>query len=291
MRKASFFWIIALIGLITNISCSSDDNSSTDETDYLDAEIRLDVSYGIHGQHTYDLYLPAGRSSEFTKVIMLIHGGGWTSGDKSDMNAAVSVIQSLHPDYAIVNVNYMLATIDIPAFPNQFLDIKTIVQKLTTEKEALQINPEFGLIGVSAGAHIAMMYDYVYDTNNQVKFVANIVGPTDFTDPFYTEDPNFEILLALLVDENAYPPGTDYSQAVSPLYQVTASSSPTCLFFGTEDPLIPISNGINLHQKLMDYSVDTTLKIYQGGHGDDWSQTDVLDMYGIISGYIVEYLP
>src|SRR5690606_20251384 len=138
------------------------------------------------------------RTSASTPVIMLIHGGGWIGGDKSDMNGAVSIIQTLHPDYAIVNVNYVLATNDIPAFPNQFLDIKTIVQKLTAEKEDHQIKPEFGLIGVSAGAHIAMMYDYVYDTNNQVKFVANIVGPTVFTDSFYTQYPNFEILLAFL---------------------------------------------------------------------------------------------
>jgi len=291
MTKTTFLYIIAFFGIIITSSCSSDDNSAADDTVYLEAETQLDVSYGIHEQHTYDLYLPAGRSSEFTKVIMLIHGGGWTSGDKSDMTGIVSAIQNLHPGYAIVNVNYVLATMEIPAFPNQFLDIKTIITKLTNEKNELQINPEFGLIGVSAGAHIAMMYDYFYDTGNKVKFVANIVGPTDFDDPFYAENPDFEFLLALLVDESAYPPGTDYSQAISPLYQVSASSSPTCLFYGTVDPLVPVSNGINLHQKLVDNSIDTVLKIYEGGHGDNWSQADILDMYGTINGYIAEYLP
>lgn len=290
MRKASSLWIIALFGIFILYSCASDDNSTTDDTAYLEAETRLNVSYGIHEQHTYDLYLPEGRSSDFTKVIMLIHGGGWTSGDKSDMTGIVSVIQNLHPDHAVVNVNYVLATTEIPAFPNQFLDIKTIITKLTNEREELQIKPEFGLIGASAGAHIAMMYDYFYDNDNRVKFVANIVGPTDFDDPFYTENPNFEFLLALLVDENSYPPGTDYSQAVSPLYQVSASSSPTCLFYGTEDPLVPTSNGTNLHQKLIDYSVDTTLRIYEGGHGDNWSQADITDMYSVVSDYLKTYL-
>ena len=251
------------------------------------------VSYGSNAQQVYDIYLPEGRTDSTTKVIVLIHGGGWTEGDKEDMDNFVTLIQREHPNHAIVNVNYILATVSPPvtAFPNQFLDIQAVIQKLTSEKENLQILPEFGLIGTSAGAHIALMYDFVYDTSDQVKFVANIVGPTDFTDPFYADDPNFAIALSLLVDESQYAEGTNYAEATSPVYQVSSSSSPAALFYGSQDPLVPLSNGASLDEALTDSQITHSFTTFDGGHGDDWSVTDVLNLQAQISEYIDSYLP
>ena len=36
-----------------------------------------------------DIYLPANRSVTATKVIIMIHGGGWTGGDKADFNVMI----------------------------------------------------------------------------------------------------------------------------------------------------------------------------------------------------------
>tara|TARA_R110000850_G_scaffold30630_2_gene84229 strand:+ start:78505 stop:79410 length:906 start_codon:yes stop_codon:yes gene_type:complete len=281
------------------ISCSSDDSSQEniqdDPTDdpvtELEAEERFDVSYGPNDKQNYDIYLPAGRTDETTKVLVLIHGGGWTSGDKDDMTEFVSLIQDSYPNYAIVNTNYVLAEIGTPAFPNQFLDIQSVVNKVTAEKEDLQIKPEFGFIGVSAGAHLALMYDYVYDTEDQVKFVTNIVGPTDFTDPFYADDPSFALALSILVDASAYPAGSNLSEAVSPVYQVSASSSPTLLFYGDQDPIVPLSNGTSLSQALDAAAIENIFTIYEGGHGDDWSLDDREDLQLKLTTYIETYLP
>lgn len=281
--------IVSFFCLLVFFSCSSDDSSPIDSAP-LEAESRMNVSYGSHPQQVYDLYLPADRSSDDTKVIMLIHGGGWTSGDKIDMNPSVTFLQSLHPDHAIVNVNYVLANAENPAFPNQFLDIKSIVSKLTAESNDLQIKPEFGMVGTSAGAHIAMMYDYKYDTNDQVKFVANIVGPSDFTDPFFVDNFPIEPIIDQLVDESAYPVGTNLLEELSPVFHVTAGASPTCMFYGNEDPLVPEENGTTLKVKLDANGVGNTLRIYNGGHGNDWSNVDLVEAQGIISEYITDYL-
>ncbi len=162
----------------------------------LEAISMMDVAYGDHPQQKYDIYLPADRTSSKTKVLLLVHGGGWIEGDKSSMTPFIELIKERHPQHAIVNMNYILATITpgvTPAFPNQFLDIDEVIEKLVAEKETLQILPQFGMIGTSAGAHLSLMYDFVYDTEDRVKFVVDIVGPTDFTDPFYSEDPNFSL--------------------------------------------------------------------------------------------------
>ena len=98
---------------IAALSCdnASDDMMITNEGDeeievVLEALTMLNVSYGENDDQVYDLYLPEGRTTASTKTIVIIHGGGWTEGDKADVNGFVSLIQTTHPDHAIVNMNY-----------------------------------------------------------------------------------------------------------------------------------------------------------------------------------------
>jgi len=277
------------------ISCSSDNTSEDNETiiiEPLTAETILNVSYGDDPEQVYDIYLPAGRTSYKTKVIILVHGGGWTSGDKIDMENFIPSLQLLHPNHAIVNINYVLASAVQPfkaAFPNQFLDLGLVIDQVTLEKEDLQILPEFGLIGTSAGAHISLMYDSVYDTQDVVKMVADIVGPTNFTDPFYADDPLFNLALTVLVDESAYPIGINLAEVTSPALQVTTSSSPTILFYGNQDPLVPLTNGELLKTNLVNASVTNSFTVYDGGHGD-WDEASLIDLQVQLSDFIETYL-
>ncbi len=288
--KNSFLYIFLFSCTVFFTACSSSDDESQQDNTPLEEKTILNVSYGSHPQQVYDLYLPAGRNLTETKVIMIIHGGGWIAGDKSDMQGSVQMLKTLFPTYAIANVNYLLANESTYAFPNQFHDIQAIVQKLTQEKDELSIVPEFGMIGSSAGGHLAMMYDFKFDTSNQVKFVANIVGPTDFNDPFYEENFDIPTLIQSLVDPNAYPQGTDFLTELSPVSHVTTHASPICMFFGTNDPLVPANNGTTLKQKLNQFDVTNTLRIYNGGHGNDWSNEDLNEMIGIIGDYLEIYL-
>jgi acetyl esterase/lipase len=298
LKRPLIFTILAFALLL---SCSGDDSPLTDpqqeqgsnnqDPEPLPELILLNQAYGDNPQQRYDIYLPQGRTETTTKVVILVHGGGWIEGDKSDMTEYVDQLRLNHPNHAVVNMNYVLATATIPAFPNQFLDLDRLIDHLTERKTELQLLPEFGLIGASAGAHISLQYDYVYDTDDQVKFVGDIVGPTDFTDPFYSNDPNFGLLLSILVDEAAYPPGTDYAVAVSPALQVSSVSSPTIMFYGDMDPLVPLSNGITLETALSNAMITHSFTVYEGGHGDDWSQASRLDLQQQLSAFISTHLP
>lgn len=267
------------------ISCSKE--SRADEP--LLSETFLNIPYGTHEQQKYDIYLPAGRSQNKTKVIVLVHGGGWTDGDKSEMDFIIPYIKARHANHAIVNLNYVLADSTTPAFPNQFLDLKKAIDKITSEKNELHLLPEFGLIGTSAGAHLSMMYAYKYDIEREVKFIADIVGPTDFTDSYYSSDPSFEYLMDFLVDESAYPNNTNYAEVLSPVFNVSNQSCPSLLFYGNTDPLVPMTNAENLSSVLASAGVDHNFTVYDGGHGN-WSQSNVEDLIYQISGYIDSYL-
>ncbi len=223
------------------------------------------------------------------KVIILVHGGGWSGGDKEDMNGYISLVQDNHPNHAVVNINYVLATTTLKAFPNQFLDLERIITKLTSEKNSLQILPEFGFVGVSAGTHISLMYDSQYDSENKVKFVCDIVGPSNFTDPFYANNPAWSILLASLIDETAYPNGTNLAEATSPAFQVSGNTSPSILFYGDEDPLVPIANGEVLESNLSNAGVTNSLTVYSGGYGN-WDAPSLLNLQVQLSTFIRSHL-
>ncbi|RFN60174.1 alpha/beta hydrolase [Marixanthomonas ophiurae] len=289
--KKSFLTIIVFTMSLLLAACSDESKPTFENEQPLGEETQLNVSYGDNPKQKYDLYLPEGRSSEKTKIIILIHGGGWVDGDKEDMSEYIPILKEKHPNHAIVNINYVLAAPpSTPAFPNQFLDLGKVINKLTQESEELELLPEFGLIGASAGAHIALQYDYVYDTDDKVKMICDIVGPTDFTDPFYTENPNFQVLLNALVDESAYPENSNIAELISPALQTTENSSPTILFYGDEDPLVPLNNGETLQTKLSNDMVSNSFTVYEGGHGN-WSQASNTDLQLQLSSFINEHLP
>lgn len=282
MNRLAGHFLLLFVFIFSLFSCSSDDRSKTTE---LEAEFHENVSYGTLPEQIYDIYLPAGRSVETTKTLILVHGGFWTSGDKSDLTEYMNLLRETFPEYAIVNMNYVLATSSTAAFPNQFEDMDLLINRLTSQKEDLQILPEFGLVGVSSGAHISLQYDYVYDTDDQVKMVCDIVGPTDFTDPFYTEQAGFENLVTFLVDEEAFPENTDYTVVLSPAYNVSSMSSPTILFYGEEDELVPTTNAYALETALENAGITHSLTFYPGGHGD-WSEESFEDLKVKLKGFI-----
>jgi len=296
MKKLFYLLFFSFSLILFFTSCSSDDTNNDDDIiieESLNAEVVLNVSYGENSQQVYDIYLPEGRTSDKTKVIILVHGGGWTAGDKTEMENFIESIQLFLPNHAIVNTNYILGSTTapfIPAFPNQFLDLESVINQITEQKEDLQVLPQFGLIGTSAGAHISLMYDYVYDTQDVVKMVADIVGPTDFTDPFYSDNPLFNLALTALVDESAYPVDTNYSEITSPVFQVSANSSPTILFYGNQDPLVPLNNGDLLKAILSEASVTNSYTVYDGGHGN-WDEASLVDLQLQLISFIETYLP
>ncbi|MBL7886554.1 MAG: alpha/beta hydrolase [Flavobacterium sp.] len=279
MKIKHFLHLFIVVLISLTFSCSSDTNSSQ-ATDFSQEKNLFNISYGTNNQQVFDLYLPANRNANTTKTLILIHGGGWTSGDKADMNYIVNIIKQYLPNYAIANINYRLATIGNPAFPMQINDIESVIMKL--ENENYGISDQFGFIGVSAGAHLSLLYGYAH--NPDVKIVCSIVGPTDFNDVNYTSNP-FMVELFQGVTGVNYAANPSYYNQISPVYRATANAQPTIMLYGNADPLIPTTQGQSLHNKLNQLGVYNEFYLYNGGHGD-WSIPDQLDAYGKLVTFI-----
>jgi acetyl esterase/lipase len=261
--------ILILILACSSFSCSRED-ATVNYTDLKTAELLTNVSYGEDDRQVFDIYLPANRSAKSTKTLVLIHGGAWIEGDKSDMLALMKVLQDKLPDYAIVNMNYRLATIDNPALPMQINDISTIINTLKVKNYG--ISNEFGLIGASAGGHLALLYTYALK-NKEIKMVCSLVGPTNLADDNYTEDQKFSTLFRIVTGV-PYKNNENYYKQLSPLYQVTNQAPPTLLFYGNQDPLVPIRQAFELNSKLDTLQVYQEKYIYNTGHGN-WSNSDL----------------
>ncbi|WP_055444624.1 alpha/beta hydrolase [Lacinutrix himadriensis] len=268
------FVFLLIIGLF---SCDNSTNSVDNEEEIvlnpLEYYEELNISYGADSNQVFDLYLPANRTLE-TKIMILVHGGGWISGDKTDMNDFKVYMKQNLPDIAIVNMNYRLADNTTQAYPMQINDITTVVNHLKNKQNEYVISDDLGFLGVSAGAHLSMLWSYAFDINNQTKMLCSIVGPTNFTDPAYLDstDPNLQAILNTFGVDTT----TAYLEEVSPYHQVTASAPPTILFYGGEDPLIPTSQGAAMRDKLEDLGAIHDFTLYQEeGHG--WDDLNLLD--------------
>ena len=291
--------VFILVAVLTFYSCSQDEslievqnNDKVSLTDQkaLQPSVFLNVPYGSDVKQIYDIYLPAGRTANRTKVIILIHGGSWSGGSKAMMRHLVSAIQLSNPDHAIVNMNYVTAQYGVSyAFPNQFLDIQALINTLKNHRLDYNILPEFGLVGGSAGGQLALMYDSVYDLTDDVKFVCSIAGPTNFNDPVYTSRPDFSQLLDLLVDPSVYPNIENNLELLSPVSQVSQFSSPTVMFYGDRDRKVPLATAFQLKKELKSQGINHDLTVLNGGHFD-WGDIGYTKIYDGIEDFINEHL-
>lgn len=252
------------------------------------AIVFLDVPYGSHSDQVFDIYLPPNRHERNTKVLVLLHGGAWVRGDKDNLDSMIDDLLTHFPNHAIVNMNYTLATADNHAFPQQFLDIDLVVNHLTRLNKNYKILPEFGIIGRSSGGHLGLIYDSNYDQDHQVKFVVSIAGPTNLSDSNYNRHINIDQQIKLLVDGNTYP--NDPLKSLSPYFQINASTSPVLMLHGEDDKKVPFQNATDFANKLKNNGITQVLRVYDGGHVNDWRASDWDDAYENLSSFVKNYL-
>ena len=281
--------LLSIICLFILYSCSKNEVIELPDTDSLDPTVyyeALNVSYGNDAKQTFDIYLPANRTED-TKIMVLVHGGGWSGGDKSEMNAFRDFVKQEHPNLAIVNMNYRLADDNNSPYPMQINDITSVINHLKENRENYTIDDDFGFVGVSAGGHLSLLWSYAFDTDNDVKMVCSVVGPTNFTDSAYLN--NTDPALQELIDLFGIDPTTEFLEEVSPLHRVTASAPPTILFYGGQDPLIPTTQGTAMRDKLEMLGVTHQFTLYpNAGHG--WVGLDLLDTGIKLKAFTLTYL-
>ena len=276
--------LFALVITSTFASCSKTYDGGGGTTTIAEKNMP-NVSYGTDAQQKMDIYLPANRSVTTTKVMILIHGGGWTTGDKADFAPYIDTLKKRIPDYAIININYRLGA--LPAsnpFPAQEMDVKAAVEFIYGNRASYLISDKFVLMGASAGAHLSLLEAYKYPSPVKIKAVVDFFGPTDMVDMYNNPGAFSAAAIALLLSGTPTSNPTMYAQS-SPLTFATSTACPTIILQGGLDPLVhPVRQSEALRNKLTIAGVVNQYVFYPlGGHGD-WdvaTNTDAFNKIGV----------
>lgn len=237
-----------------------------------DAKIVQDISYGDDNLQKIDLYLPGGRDSN-TPVIILVHGGAWMAGDKTDMQVLVPLLQSAWPEAAIANVNYRLADGKTVTANQIMVDIRSALDFLSNHKDSLIFSTKYGLMGASAGAQLSLLYAYTQDADQNIKAVADLYGPCIIDDwSWYS---SFNVFLGQSIKDvltnyigSTWEADSAAYHSNSPYTQLKASNGrPTIVFHGSLDVIVPIYQSQWLSAKLKSTGIVNEYYEYLDGHG------------------------
>jgi len=249
--------------------------------------VMMDVPYGTDALQKMDIYLPANPSAAGTRLMILIHGGGWTGGDKADFTPFVTTLQTRLPGYAFININYRLAMNGQHIFPTQENDVKAALAFIFSKRTEYQLSDKWVLLGASAGGHLAMLQTYKYNSPVQPAAVISFFGPADLT-AMYHYNPLIASGLQQVTGTTPTINPVLYQQS-GPYNFITAQSPPTLLLQGGADPLVPPVQATMVRDKLQSVGVPHQYVLYPtAGHG--WTGPDLVDSFNKIAAFVQLYV-
>ena len=144
------------------------------------------------------------------------------------------------------------------------------------------------MIGASAGAHLALLYAYGYDSLKQVKTVVDIFGPTDLSDE-KVRKPGLESNDIITNYLGTPDVSAKIVKQASPYFQLTRETGvPTILFHGTADELVHPDQSEKLYKKLQQLGIPTRLKLYPG-EKHELRPPVATDVFAEMIGWLEQY--
>ena len=223
-----------------------------------------DVTYC--GSQTLDLYLPREAATHPLPIAMYVHGGGLTSGDKSDINP-VFLDALASAGYAAASINYRLAPMS--KFPAQIEDVKCAIRFLRSNA------PKYGL-------NAKEMFAFGTSAGGQLVALAALTGPhSAFDVGAYLAEPSSVTAVADMFGPANLAQGGGYSTAgvqqafsqqgdtvlASPTHFVAAHAPPILIVQGVDDAKVIESQSTELYDDLRAVGDQTQIVLVQNmGH-------------------------
>lgn len=269
--------------------------------------LKTDLPYGEGAANKFDLYLPKDGGKDSYGLVVYLHAGGFTSGDKADDKDMLAWLCS--KGYVAAGVNYTLRDEAHPEASalTQSNEIKAAVpQVIQAAEEAGYPIDKMTVAGGSAGHCLAMIYAYRDGADAPVPVVLTFggVGPSSF----YREDWGifgldqsdeacgslFGVMAGVEITAAEVADGS-YLEKMKPIAAaewVSHNPVPTVAAYGTHDRVQPFLASLRLKAALEENHVDHVyLEFPHSGHALQNDGTLSRQWMEAIEEYLDKYMP
>lgn len=224
------------------------------------AELKADIEYARIADTSLklDACIPDGVGP--FPVAILIHGGGWSGGNKQGEGDIKPLMEPLtRGGFVWFSIDYRLAPTN--RWPACFEDLQAAIRWVKAHAVEFQGDSNrIALIGYSAGGHLVCHAAVLADDSTRVQAVVGCAPPTDHVADSERRGGLSKSMQNLL----ARAPELDAETCrmlrdISPLNYVKPGLPPFLLLGGTEDKSVPYSQSVNLHARLMQAGVPVEL--------------------------------
>jgi acetyl esterase/lipase len=219
-----------------------------------------DLEYGRDRRQRFDIYAPSAASpTSPLPVLVFFYGGGWDSGSKDLYGWAAQALAA--QGFVVAVADYRL--VPQVLFPVFIEDAAAATAGVADVAAQYGGDPtRLGVIGHSAGAHLAMMialdrrYMAAVGKPDLIKAAAGLAGPYDFLP--------FDVASSI----NAFGQAPDPIQT-QPLHFARADAAPLWLGHGTADVIVHDEDTILLEARMRALGGRCEAKLYPGLSHED----------------------
>jgi acetyl esterase/lipase len=260
--------------------------------------IERDVTYCVSDgiALTLDVYYPQAMPKP-APVVVYVHGGSWSAGDKKDSMGMSDVPELLSRGYLVVSVDYRHA----PQwkFPTQIEDVKCAIRFLRANAKQLNLDPKrIGAWGHSAGGHLVSLLgttdvgagfegpgNYL-DQSSRVQAVADLCGRANLRGM-----PEDKALSVFGVTSNS----VRLLEHASPITFVTQDDPPFLIFHGEKDTVVPLKVSQEFSDRLQAAGVPARLVVVKNADHtfqpvDGMTSPTRAEMTRLIADFFDQYL-
>lgn len=272
--------------------------------------VKTDIPYGDGAANKFDLYLPKDNTKKTYGLVVYLHAGGFTSGDKSGDKEMLAWLTK--KGYVAVGINYTLASEETKSSVfQQSNEIKAAIPKvIEAAKEAGYTIDKMTVAGGSAGHALAMIYAYRDGKEAPVPVVLTFggVGPSSLHvedwDVFGLDKDTdesraaaaamFTVMSGQAITPEEIADGS-YLEKVKPISAVDwikDNPVPNVSAYGQHDRVQPFQASVRLEETLKANNVDHKYFVLpHSGHGLQNDSAISRQWMEAIEEYLEKYMP
>ena len=219
------------------------------------AEVKRNIPYcnTTSSFQKLDVYTP-NKSETPRPVVVYIHGGGWSTGDKSNPFVVDYGAEIVKNNMAFISINYRLAPKEV--YPAQNQDVDCALAYIITHANELHVDvSKLALIGDSAGSELAAMAALTSPSKSIIRAVIDCYGPADIWAQI-TRKPRADQWAINYIGSKT---NESLAKKASPLYATLEGAPPFLIMHGTNDATVHYDQSLNFATKLTAAGVDVTL--------------------------------